>query len=429
MSFFNLLYKTKKNQKGFTLIELIVTLAIFSIILVVAGNYLFFGNNLFVKTEVKNSEKYIGDNVFEYIQRRLTYASHVEVINPDKIRDPKYTNGIKINDNGQLLMGQFEVEDKDGNKKSGLTNVFSPDFYGTYRVSYEVKVVDATHMELKVNVLAQGNDSPVYTTSEVLKILNLQANERDNGNIIITNGGRDTVFADPVISYEEDKKVSTTYDPLVLKDQMLDTFNKIVKGENLKYHKEITGLDNQFASNDYISAYVTQYYYKGEPYLHSWKKEDVYSYWPDFPGFDEDIIKNVDNKVIDFTNYSGKVGVGNWNDQTLSNYLYRYKSTMKMRGYIYPESGTKTSCFIYVCNSTATQWATRLIYCDETSDKTEAGWYYLVSLKPKGIQSNITDKIEINNRVWKKTNGLSSPNRPIYDVITGTEEGTWIKVE
>lgn len=100
MSFFNLLYKAKKNQKGFTLIELIVTLAIFSIILVVAGNYLFFGNNLFVKTEVKNSEKYIGDNVFEYIQRRLTYASHVEVINPDKIRDPKYTNGIKINDNG-----------------------------------------------------------------------------------------------------------------------------------------------------------------------------------------------------------------------------------------------------------------------------------------------------------------------------------------
>lgn len=431
MSFFNLLDKAKKNQKGFTLIELIVTLAIFSIILVVAGNYLFFGNNLFVKTEVKNSEKYIGDNVFEYMQRRLTYATHVEVINPDKSKDPKYTNGIKLNSDGQLLMGPFEVKDEDGKIKSGLTNVFSPEFYGNgYKVSYEVKVVDATHMELKVNVLAQGNDSPVYTTSEVLEILNLQANARDSGSILITNGERNAIYTNPVISYEEDKKVSTTYDPLVLKDQMMDVFNKIVKGEILKDRFEITGLNNQFASNDYISAYVTQYYYKGKPYIGSWAKEDVYPYWPDFPGFDQDTIKNVDAKVIDFTNYAGEVGKGNGKDQTLSNYLYKYKSTMKMRGYIYPENGKKTSCFIYVCNDKdGGKWGTRLIYCDETTEKTEVGWYYLVSNKAKGVEGNIGDKFTVNNRVWKATDELKSPNRPIYDVITSTEEGTWIKVE
>ena len=71
--------KAKRNQNGFTLIELIVTLAIFSIILAVAGNYLYFGNNLFAQTEVKNTQKYIGDSVLictETSYLRYTCGDH-----------------------------------------------------------------------------------------------------------------------------------------------------------------------------------------------------------------------------------------------------------------------------------------------------------------------------------------------------------------
>lgn len=434
MSFFNFLDKAKKNQSGFTLIELIVTLAIFSIVLVVAGNYLFFGNNLFVKTEVKNSEKYIGDNVFEYIQRRLTYATHVEVINPDKSKDPKYTNGIKLNNDGQLLMGQFEIEDKDGKIKSGLTNVFSPDFYGTYRVSYEVKVVDATHMEFKVNVLAQGNDSPVYTTSEVLKILNLQANARDSGSILITNGERNAVYADPVISYEEDKKVSTTYDPLVLKDQMMEIFRNVVNGNAPKDYTELTNSNTVTATNDVISSYVTQHYYKdGPPYLHSWDKGRVYPYWPNFPGFDEETIKNVDEKVMEITGYKGTADDGKRENQTLTNYLKKYGSSMKMRAYLYPDTAHKlASCFVYVSNESGQQWTTRLVYCDEPG---ETGWYYLATIKEKGQVGYYTDKFVVEWRTWKKSDIVSDPynKEPVYNIITNKagakQEGIWVKVE
>ena len=242
--------KAKRNQNGFTLIELIVTLAIFSIILAVAGNYLYFGNNLFAQTEVKNTQKYIGDSVFEYVQRRLTYATHVEIMNPDKTKDkdPQYDKLFRLSDSGQLMIGTFEKEEEK-KKTYAYTNVFGSAFYDSgYQVDYQVKVLDTTHLELTVNVLDKGNTSPVYSTSEVLKTINLKANTRDSGSILVTGGERNVIYTNPVISYNEEKTATTTYDPLALKDQMLDTYSRIIKGEALKDGEAITGLiNNQFA--------------------------------------------------------------------------------------------------------------------------------------------------------------------------------------
>lgn len=75
-----MLRKTIKSNVGFTLVELIVTLAVFSIFLVVAGRYVFFGNNLFVTTEVHNSEKFIGDSTFHFMKERLLYAGKIEIL-------------------------------------------------------------------------------------------------------------------------------------------------------------------------------------------------------------------------------------------------------------------------------------------------------------------------------------------------------------
>lgn len=425
--------KAKRNQNGFTLIELIVTLAIFSIILAVAGNYLYFGNNLFAQTEVKNTQKYIGDSVFEYVQRRLTYATHVEIMNPDKTKDkdPQYDKLFRLSDSGQIMIGTFEKEEEK-KKTYAYTNVFGSAFYDSgYQVDYQVKVLDTTHLELTVNVLDKGNTSPVYSTSEVLKTINLKANTRDSGSILVTGGERNVIYTNPVISYNEEKTATTTYDPLALKDQMLDTYSRIIKGEALKDGEAITGLiNNQFASNDFISAYVTQFYYKGQPYLGSWSKDIVYAYWPDFPGFDQNTIDNVDKKVMELTEYKGTADDKKSDNQTLTNYLTNYKGTMKMRAYLISESNTKkVSCFVYVSNSQGQQWATRLIYCDVPG---ESGWYYLAYREGKRTNGRITDNITIDNKVWRKEDGVSSSKTPVYDEITNkasTQEGTWVKVE
>lgn len=429
MSFSKLLDRAKKNQDGFTLIELIVTLAIFSIVLVVAGNYLFFGNNLFVKTEVKNSEKYIGDNVFEYIQRRITYATLLEVINPTSSKEPQYKKVIKLNDEGQLLMGP---------KGGDITNVFSPEFYDVgYKVNYEVQVLDSMRLELKVNVLAQGNDSPVYTTSEVLKVINLQ----NSGSILTTDGKQNEIYINPVISYQEDKEISTAYNPIYLKEWMVYSAEQLMdgktpNGETPEEFKNITGNAYTYLgdTNGMISSYVVQHYYNVEPKLGNSNQSNLYPYWEDFPvqDFPDDVIKRVDAKVLEITKYNGEAGTRK--DQTLSNYFKTNEGKLKVRAHIMVDRKTKkTSCFIYVISEAGQPWATRLIYSDADG---ETGWYYLAALKGREETGDIGQKYSVDQRIWKKEDGISNNKTPVYDEIMNqaensgkTQEGTWVKVE
>lgn len=70
-----------------------------------------------------------------------------------------------------------------------------------------------------------------------------------------------------------------------------------------------------------------------------------------------------------------------------------------------------------------------MIYCDVPG---ESGWYYLAYREGKRTNGRITDNITIDNKVWRKEDGVSSSKTPVYDEITNkasTQEGTWVKVE
>ncbi|MGL4284361.1 type II secretion system protein [Eubacterium aggregans] len=73
-----------RKKDGFTLVEMIVTLAIMAILLTVAGNALLFGNRMYTETEVKNREKSIGDTVFKAIENQLVYATKIEILPNDR---------------------------------------------------------------------------------------------------------------------------------------------------------------------------------------------------------------------------------------------------------------------------------------------------------------------------------------------------------
>lgn len=421
------LKKKIENQNGFTLVEIIVTLAIFSIVLVVAGNYLFFGNNLYAKTEVKNMEKYIGDNVFEYMQRRLTYATELEVINPAKpSEEPKYSKIFKLNADKQFVTCDYIKGEGESQKGSFTdeTNIFGSDFYNNrYKVSYEVTVLDANHVKLKVNVLPNGeNTTAVYSTEEVLKLINLRANSKDLGAILMTNGERNTTYTDPMLSYNEEKKISTTYDPLVLREQMLETYRQVALKQMPEDYDKIVGTSNLYVSNDNISSYVAQYYYgNGISYLNTWDKVAVYQYWPDFPGVDSTILEKVDAKIV---------GEG-YENQTLSAYLDKYKDSMKMRAYLISDDKGNVSCFVYVSNASNVQWQTRLVYCDVQG---QVGWYYLEHLKGDK-KGQLSDQVDVSDRQWRQEDGVSSSKAKkmaLYDEIMDTGGkglGVWIKVE
>lgn len=428
----------KENQNGFTLVELIVTLAIFAIVLVVAGNYLFFGNNLFSKTAVKNSEKYIGDNALEYMQKRLTYAVKLEVINPSvKKPAPKHTKDVKLNDDGQLLMGEIGKEE----------NILTSDFYsGGYQVSYEVTVLDANHLQLKVNVIAPAEETPVYSTEKILKILSL-SDEKKSGEttsdenaetIEVTEGVYNQTYTNPIISYEDEKVVKTTYDPLTMKTRMIDTYKKVIlkdeaglrvkskDGLSTYTYTDITG-KGLYPNNDPISSYVVQVYYSGEPYEKSDSLALLYNRWPDLPEFDKLIIENTDKKVQAVTKQEGITQYVKF-----SEYLENNKGNLKIRPYIAynKNSGNnkdmRCSCYIYVINRPDQAWSTRLIYCDEPG---KSGWYYLAIKK-----NNNKGNVYVMNSVWSLDDDVLDPNygdakKPVYDEIMGKGEGIWVRVE
>ncbi|MDE7363352.1 MAG: type II secretion system GspH family protein [Ruminococcus sp.] len=77
----------KKNLKGFTLIELIIVLAIFSVIMTLVMSFIDPVSRLMTKTSLRERTSAYVDNIDEYISKSIRYAQNINV----------YTNGYYIN--------------------------------------------------------------------------------------------------------------------------------------------------------------------------------------------------------------------------------------------------------------------------------------------------------------------------------------------
>lgn len=193
--------KVLRNKKGFTLVELIVTLAILSIVLVVAGNFLFFGNRMFSENANKHTDKFIGDSVYDFMRERLIYASHIQVLPQGaEEKDLKYKNvfGAGTEGTGYLLLNKDKKVPTNPND-----NVYGEGFYSGNRIYYTVKVVSDTEFELMVHVLNDKNEE-LYSTGAVIKNLNIPLATTGAKSIERANGiEMDSGHRNPLISYED----------------------------------------------------------------------------------------------------------------------------------------------------------------------------------------------------------------------------------
>ncbi|CAK7014043.1 MAG: hypothetical protein EUB_01837 [Eubacterium sp.] len=287
----NLIHKLK-NRDGFTLVELIVTLAILSIVLVVAGNYLFFGNRFFSQNEVKNTDKFIGDSIYEFMREKLVYATEVEIINPSSSAEPKYDNVFKVEtildkNSGYLLFGE----------KKNPSNIYGSGYYRGNGISYTIKISDdnTTRLDLEVQVYNQ-NSEIVYKTGATVKNINIDLNtvSQAEDHIIVTGkeeGKVEHVYVNPVISFNEKKVVSNdpyTFPANSLYEQMercvLD-FQKLKNGEITKeeykaiYGKYYPNPNSIYLNNDIFSKYIYETYYQDS--------------WPTFP---DQVLKQLNIK-------------------------------------------------------------------------------------------------------------------------------------
>ena len=202
------------SQAGFTLVEITVTLVILGIVLATAGTALFFGNRMYSSTEVKNTEKYIGDSVYKYIEKKITYGTDVLILawNSTPTESATYPNYL-VNYNGTQRAGDTSATMQSAFLYKGYTDegknpedILGSKFYGTYTMKYTVTLpaissdeekakADKRLVTLKVIVIDKDGKE-VYSTEGAVKNL--------NSDIAISGTRSDAVsFMNPVIGYHE----------------------------------------------------------------------------------------------------------------------------------------------------------------------------------------------------------------------------------
>lgn len=77
----------KKNSLGFTLVEIIVSIAVASVVLLVAGAMILNSLNFFNTTVYSDLDKRCVDSLISFVREEIVYASDVRILpddSPDK---------------------------------------------------------------------------------------------------------------------------------------------------------------------------------------------------------------------------------------------------------------------------------------------------------------------------------------------------------
>ncbi|MEG1107097.1 MAG: prepilin-type N-terminal cleavage/methylation domain-containing protein [Eubacterium sp.] len=424
-----------RNNKGFTLVEMIVTLAIFSIVLVVAGNYLFFGNRMYAQSEMKGTEKSIGDNMYAFMREKLVYATALEVIDPSNPKqEPQYENVFKI---------------KDGDLNFNENDLYGKAYYHGYTVSYSVEVQKNSINQFKLTVYVKDGENTVYQTESTIKNLNLELSGKkidvtiDEKNQHVSK----QPYKDPIISFNEGqpKEVPDLQDTLrqqmlVTNQQLIDYNKSNPKDEQLLPDKweEYMGDNFRYYNNDRLREYVLKRFYRKADVT-----ENLQNYWPKFPGLSDTLIKETDEKI------EKKQGT-----LLLSEYLK--KEELVMMAYIFkgaweptydPDTGKQKfdknenpikkyvpgddSCFIYVASrpKSMQSWPADMVY-----DFEEGCWYYRYKINANPYIQDSPWKIDefcpelkMTYKEFYSQENIKQPQKiGISDKIHNEEE--WIKV-
>lgn len=299
--------KQTSGQAGFTLVEIIVTLVIFALVLTVAGSVYFYGVRMYTQTEVKNTEKYVGDNVYKYMQQKITYATKLAV-RPDRSDDKTYQKYItNMKDNTRVsdaASGYLHFGDYTNNIEE---NTLGEKFYGNYTIKYQVTLPLATKdtdkdiavenlLDLTVLVLNQDGQE-VYKTEGRIKNLNCT---------LTVKGNRGEAYTNPLIVYNETaeqeidpamaiaNQLRTDY--INLYERLYDCVASKFKTDQEKaaymdavYPGYSTVVGKYYMNNDLIQKYLFNVTYKEAwptyPAQNSTKSEFAYvnKYFDDYP--------------------------------------------------------------------------------------------------------------------------------------------------
>lgn len=240
-----------KNQKGMTLIEIVVVLLISTIIMVLAGSMILSTMGYFSDEVVDDQDKEGLDDIVNYVRSELSYTTDVRVAS-SKPSDASW-NWFSI-ENGRLYQ----------NGKALLAD----EYYQNRKITLAIQGFDKYRLDLYFQYL-DIHDTQVYHTRTSLELLNLKATSKQDATFApfdnITN--RTTINHENKIYYIKDPKQIT----------IPDTDGDGTVAEQIKC------LNNATYRGDFV---LNMYYYTGDIafYDGTWwmctHKPDFYGSYP-----------------------------------------------------------------------------------------------------------------------------------------------------
>lgn len=200
-----------KKNKGFTLIEIIVSLMIASIGMLIATTLILNSMGYFNKTAVSDNDKQVLDSIKDYVHNELLYASNVKI----QTEYPKKEDGTLDSEWHYLFVKDHQLY-RDSNCESDFTKavpVYGSDFYtngrklfveargfNNYRIDFKFYLTDRNGTE------SNFDSSYEYKTSTTVEMLNMKE--------YVSNKGGTGLFEQAQLeslSDETDKKLKVFY--------------------------------------------------------------------------------------------------------------------------------------------------------------------------------------------------------------------------
>lgn len=245
-----------KKNRGMTLAEIIVTLAILSIIMAVTLPLLASASAAFTKEQNMNSAKLMGDGIYQFVTDRLVFADEIKVSeHRNDADDASYGNVM------ETVGGEFWFNGE---------NLYGSDFYLGHGVKTEATILDDNKLEFKVTV-SDRNGDPLYQTVSALCAANIRITGRR------MEGIQGSIYENPVIYYNYEK---------VNLDDLMETETGVIvppKGGNVLYDEEFLDLETgnisgntadkigvatvtaNYARKEGQDGVISQIYYTGKP--------------------------------------------------------------------------------------------------------------------------------------------------------------------
>ncbi len=254
------------NKKGFTLVELIVSLGLLSVVIALTCAILLSVFNHYSKDATMTEAQEIGDTASQWLTDQLRYATELEI--SDKAAVNTYNTAVQVKE-GNLCY--WRTDDT-----SNVENLYGEQFYYGMSINTEAYIKDGRWLTI-ITYVDDREGQNLYKKERTFEIINMSLAQKEselrpdgtapeNTIKVMVSGNLqpDATWTNPIFCFSSDLTVSRDDfypPPTAMYNQCLDAAE--ILRNNPELNKEYNDNGSQYLYNEGIRNYVRLNYYDG----------------------------------------------------------------------------------------------------------------------------------------------------------------------